>query len=133
MGAKRDYYEVLGIDRSADKDTIKKAYRKMAKKYHPDSKRGEIRMLKKSLRKSMRLMKYLVTTKSVPLMTNTATVPLKMVVWVPADLVVASQVISLTWATFSAIFLVVVSAIFSVVAHQEDVETMLHSRVQIQE
>lgn len=40
MGAKRDYYEVLGINRSADKDTIKKAYRKMAKKYHPDSNAG---------------------------------------------------------------------------------------------
>ncbi|MDD5804859.1 DnaJ C-terminal domain-containing protein [Blautia sp. HCP3S3_H10_1] len=40
MGAKRDYYEVLGISRSADKDTIKKAYRKMAKKYHPDSNAG---------------------------------------------------------------------------------------------
>lgn len=33
---KRDYYEVLGIERSADEDTIKKAYRKMAKQYHPD-------------------------------------------------------------------------------------------------
>ena len=32
---KRDYYEVLGIDRGADDDTIKKAYRKLAKKYHP--------------------------------------------------------------------------------------------------
>lgn len=35
--AKRDYYEILGIDRSADASTIKKAYRKLAKKYHPDS------------------------------------------------------------------------------------------------
>ena len=34
--AKRDLYEVLGVDRSADEDTIKKAYRQMAKKYHPD-------------------------------------------------------------------------------------------------
>ncbi len=34
--AKRDYYEVLGIDRNATKDEIKKAYRKLSKKYHPD-------------------------------------------------------------------------------------------------
>ena len=36
MAKKRDYYEVLGIDRSADDASIKKAYRKLAKKYHPD-------------------------------------------------------------------------------------------------
>lgn len=36
MADKRDYYEVLGIDRNADDASIKKAYRKMAKKYHPD-------------------------------------------------------------------------------------------------
>lgn len=34
--AERDYYEVLGIDRSADQDAIKKAYRQLAFKYHPD-------------------------------------------------------------------------------------------------
>ena len=32
----RDYYEVLGVDKSADADAIKKAYRSLAKKYHPD-------------------------------------------------------------------------------------------------
>ena len=36
MANKRDYYEALGIDKNADQDTIKKAYRTLAKKYHPD-------------------------------------------------------------------------------------------------
>ena len=41
MAAKRDYYDVLGIKRDADEAAIKKAYRKLAKKYHPDSNGGE--------------------------------------------------------------------------------------------
>lgn len=36
MAEKRDYYEVLGVPRDADEATIKKAYRTLAKKYHPD-------------------------------------------------------------------------------------------------
>lgn len=36
MADKRDYYEVLGVDKNASADQIKKAYRQMAKKYHPD-------------------------------------------------------------------------------------------------
>ena len=36
MSNKRDYYDVLGVDKGADKATIKKAYRKQAMKFHPD-------------------------------------------------------------------------------------------------
>ena len=44
---KRDYYEVLGVDKNADEATIKKAYRALAKKYHPDVNPGNAEAEKK--------------------------------------------------------------------------------------
>ena len=41
MAEKRDYYDVLGVSKSTIQDEIKKAYRVVAKKYHPDANLGD--------------------------------------------------------------------------------------------
>ena len=41
MTQKRDYYEILNVNRDADEDEIKKAYRKLAIQFHPDKNPGD--------------------------------------------------------------------------------------------
>ncbi len=55
----RDYYEVLGVDKDASQEDIKKAFRQLAKKYHPDANPGDataearFKELERSLRRSV--------------------------------------------------------------------------------
>ena len=57
MADKRDYYEVLGLQKGASDNDIKKAFRKMAMKYHPDKNPGD-KVAEENLRKSMKLTRF---------------------------------------------------------------------------
>ena len=56
--AKRDYYELLGVEKGADERSIKKAYRKLARKHHPDASDESPEEPKRNSKKSLKLMKY---------------------------------------------------------------------------
>ena len=51
MATKKDYYEVLGVNKNATDEELKKAYRKLAKQYHPDANPDNKEEAEKSLKK----------------------------------------------------------------------------------
>ena len=117
MADKRDYYEVLGVDKSADDATLKKAYRKLAKKYHPDVNPGD----KEAEAKFKEATEAYTILSDPEKRKQYAMRLLKTVAEVPAA---ASEVLILTvliWVISSAIF----SAIYLVAAAEADVPIMV--------
>ncbi len=104
MADQKDYYETLGVSRDADDDTIRKAFRKLSKKYHPILITHPVPS--KSLRKSMKPIRSCLIPKSVPHMTNMGLLMVRRdsaMVVKPAGLVtsVAVKAVSAALTTFS--------------------------------
>ena len=108
MATKRDYYEVLGVDKNADEKTIKSAYRKLAIKYHPD-KNPDNKEAEEKFKEAAEAYDVLSNAQNT---TSTATT------WVrrdsPAAKAVSTRRAECRWKTFSPI-----SAIFSEVRSAE--------------
>ena len=96
--SKRDYYEVLGVPKDADDAALKKAYRVLAKKYHPDANPGDKEAEAKFKEASEA---YSTTSLAMRPLTEAPAGPEAL-----AALISAAQ----TWAIFSAIFSAISSA-----------------------
>ena len=110
MAEKRDYYEVLGIGKNATDAEIKSAYRKLAKKYHPDLNPGD-KDARKSSRRSMRPTMFFPTRTSASAMTSSDSLgsiptmgPASPAAALVAALAASAAPAASIWATSSAIF-----------------------------
>jgi preprotein translocase subunit Sec63 len=78
--AKQDYYEILGVSKTAEEREIKKAYKRLAMKYHPDRNQGD-KEAEAKFKEIKEAYEVLTDAKSVRPMTSTATRPLNRAAW----------------------------------------------------
>ena len=113
---KRDYYEVLGVDKNADAATIKKAYRTLAKKYHPDANPGNEEAAAKFKEHQKHMRCYLMMKRE----SSTTSLVMLHLKAEPEEPAVLEG--SISAAQISVISLVISSAIFSAEAEEADVQ-----------
>lgn len=112
---KRDYYEVLGVSKDASADDLKKAYRKLALKYHPDKNPGD-KQAEEKFKEAAEAYDVLSNPTNAPAMTSSA-----MPVWEQAVRpVLGGAVVSTTSRWISTIYSVS-SVIYSAIWVSEDV------------
>ncbi|MFQ9701616.1 MAG: DnaJ domain-containing protein [Enterocloster clostridioformis] len=106
--SKRDYYEVLGVPKDADEDALKKAYRKLAKKYHPDANPGD-KAAEAKFKEASEAYSVLSDLRNVSSTTSSAMLRLNRAEPVRAALAAASAALTSAgiWVISSAIFLVI--------------------------
>ena len=104
--AKRDYYDVLGVNKSASPEELKSAYRKLAVKFHPDKNPGDKNAEDKFKEASEAMVFFLINPKKKTTITL-GTLPLKMAEEVKGVLVVLVGLVERTFQIFLKTFLVI--------------------------
>ena len=116
MADKRDYYEVLGVNKNATENEIKHAYRKLAKKYHPDMNPGD-KNAEEKFKEATEAYEVLSDPER-PGMTRSVTRHLNRAAAEPAVLAVSISAAAI-WVIFSAIFSAISSAAAVVAVPEE--------------
>jgi hypothetical protein len=117
--AKRDYYDVLGVNKSATPEELKSAYRKLAVKYHPDKNPGD-KAAEDKFKEASEAYGILSDKSKKKIMTILVTLLLKTVVVVKEDLVDLEVLVEQIFQIFLRIFLEIL-----VVVEDQEIEVLI--------